>query len=64
MRLGKRDIEAIDQLVRLSIFNQFGKMERALAQVDSRLNVIEKKFEDGISDFTSNLESIRDVLSG
>jgi hypothetical protein len=59
----KSDLEAIEQLIRLSLLDKFGKVERGACKFEVHLSGLEKWFEAGLADFANNLESIRDVLS-
>lgn len=68
MALTKEDLQAIEDLISLSFAEKFEEYDRYLAArlgvLQSALSAVDKKFDAGIAAFESNLESLRDSLSG
>jgi hypothetical protein len=63
MSLSKSDLEAIEHVIRLTITRSFGETDEVWRATSARLADLEGKFVAGLENLTSNIESLRDVLS-
>lgn len=67
MPLSKSDLAAIEDFISVSFAERLGEMRKdlagSLALIDARILELEKRVERRLADISSNLESLRDVLS-